>query len=112
MVLSLSGGEKQGIAIGRALYFEAELIILDEPTMGLSLSETRKVLDFVRNIKEQGKSAIFISHNIYYVYPVADRFVILDRGRVAGEFLKKDISQEALVERLVQLARTGKLNLH
>ncbi|UCE54069.1 MAG: sugar ABC transporter ATP-binding protein, partial [Desulfobacterales bacterium] len=91
MVLSLSGGEKQGIAIGRALYFEADLIILDEPTMGLSLSETRKVLDFVHNIKAQGKSAIFISHNIYYVYPVADRFVILDRGNVAGEFLKKDI---------------------
>jgi simple sugar transport system ATP-binding protein len=112
MVSSLSGGEKQGIAIGRALYFEADLIILDEPTMGLSLSETRKVLDFVRNIKEQGKSAIFISHNIYYVYPVVDRFVILDRGRVAGEFLKKDISQEALVEKMVQLARTGKLSLH
>jgi simple sugar transport system ATP-binding protein len=110
MVLSLSGGEKQGIAIGRALYFEADLIILDEPTMGLSLFETRKVLDFVNSIKAQGKSAIFISHNIYYVYPVADRFVILDRGNVAGEFLKKDISQEELVEKMVQLARTGKLN--
>lgn len=110
MVLSLSGGEKQGIAIGRALYFEADLIILDEPTMGLSLSETRKVLDFVQNIKEQGKSAIFISHNIYYVYPVADRFVILDRGKIAGAFLKQDISQDDLVEKMVQLARTGKLN--
>lgn len=112
MVLSLSGGEKQGVAIGRALYFEADLIILDEPTMGLSLSETRKVIDFVRSIKEQGKSAIFISHNIYYVYPVADRFVILDRGKVAGEFRKKDISQEDLVEKMVQLARTGQLNPH
>jgi simple sugar transport system ATP-binding protein len=68
------------------------------------------VLDFVQNIKAQGKSAIFISHNIYYVYPVADRFVILDRGRVAGEFFKKDISQEALVEKMVQLARKGKLD--
>jgi simple sugar transport system ATP-binding protein len=110
MVLSLSGGEKQGVAIGRALFFEADLIILDEPTMGLSLSETRKVLDFVRNIKEQGRSAIFISHNIYYVYPVADRFVILDRGHVAGEFVKKDISQEELVDKMVQLARTGRLD--
>ena len=110
MVLSLSGGEKQGVAIGRALYFEADLIILDEPTMGLSLSETRKVLDFVHNIKQQGRSAIFISHNIYYVYPVADRFVILDRGNIAGEFFKQDISQEELVEKMVQLARTGKLN--
>ena len=110
MVLSLSGGEKQGIAIGRALYFKADLIILDEPTMGLSLSETRRELDFVHGIKEKGKSAIFITHNIYYVYPVADRFVILDRGNVAGEFLKKDISQDDLEEKMVRLARTGKLN--
>ena len=110
MVLSLSGGEKQGIAIGRALYFEADLIILDEPTMGLSLSETRKVIDFVGHIKKQGKSAIFISHNIYYVYPVADRFVILDRGNIAGQFLKKDISQDELIDKMVQLARTGRLN--
>ena len=110
MVLSLSGGEKQGIAIGRALYFEADLIILDEPTMGLSLSETKKVLDFVRNIKDQGKSAIFISHNIYYVYPVVDRFVILDRGKIAGKFHKKEISQAELVEKMVLLAQTGKLN--
>ena len=110
IVLSLSGGEKQGVAIGRALYFNADLIILDEPTMGLSLSETRKVLDFVRGIKENGKSAIFISHNIYYVYPVADRFVILDRGDIAGEFLKKEISQDELVEGMVKLARTGSLN--
>jgi simple sugar transport system ATP-binding protein len=109
-VIGLSGGEKQGIAIGRALHFQADLIILDEPTMGLSLSETQKVLDFVRNIKHRGKSAIMISHNLYYVYPVADRFVIIDRGEVAGEFLKKNISQEELVEKMVQLARTGSLN--
>ena len=109
IVKSLSGGEKQGIAIGRALYFNADLIILDEPTMGLSLAETRKVLDFVRNIKESGKSAIFISHNIYYVYPVADRFVILDRGTVAGEFLKSEIGLDELVDRMVKLAKTGKI---
>lgn len=110
IVQFLSGGEKQGIAIGRALFFNAELIILDEPTMGLSLAETKKALDFVRNIKNQGKSAIFISHNIYYVYPVADRFVILDRGEIAGEFLKKQISQDELVERMVKLAKTGKMS--
>ena len=110
VVSTLSGGEKQGIAIGRALYFNAELIILDEPVMGLSLSETRKVLDFVLDIKKKDKSAIFISHNIYYVYPVADRFVILDRGKIAGEFLKKNISQDDLVEKMVVLARTGKLS--
>jgi simple sugar transport system ATP-binding protein len=105
----LSGGEKQGIAIGRALHFKADLIILDEPTMGLSLSETNKVLDFVQGIKERGSSAIFISHNIYYVYPVADRFVILDRGEIAGEFSKENITQDELVNKMVNLARTGKL---
>jgi simple sugar transport system ATP-binding protein len=110
VVKYLSGGEKQGIAIGRALHFQADLIILDEPTMGLSISETNKVLDFVANIKKQGKSAILISHNIYYVYPVADRFYILDRGSVAGIFEKKDISQEELVDKMVQLAHTGRLN--
>jgi len=109
-VFSLSGGEKQGIAIGRALYFNADLIILDEPTTGLSLSETKKVLDFVRGIKDQGKSAIFISHSIYYLYPVVDRFVIVDRGMVAGEFQKKDISEDELIEKMLQLAQTGKLN--
>jgi len=110
VVKYLSGGEKQGIAIGRALYFQADLIILDEPTMGLSISETNKVLDFVANIKKKGKSAIFISHNIYYVYPVADRFYILDRGSVAGIFEKKEISQKELVDKMVHLAHTGKLN--
>jgi simple sugar transport system ATP-binding protein len=64
----------------------------------------------VANIKKQGKSAIFISHNIYYVYPVADRFYILDRGSVAGIFEKKEISQEELVDKMVHLAHTGKLN--
>ena len=110
VVRYLSGGEKQGIAIGRALYFQADLIILDEPTMGLSISETNKVLDFVANIKKRGKSAIFISHNIYYVYPVADRFYILDRGSVAGIFEKREISQEELVDKMVHLAHTGRLN--
>ncbi|HKI56244.1 MAG TPA: ATP-binding cassette domain-containing protein [Trueperaceae bacterium] len=107
-VMFLSGGEKQGIAIGRALHFNADLIILDEPTMGLSLSETRKVLDFVGDIKRQGKSAIVISHNMLQVYPVVDRFVVLDRGQIAASFLKSDVTQEELTERMVRLARTGK----
>lgn len=110
IVKKLSGGEKQGVAIGRALYFEADLIILDEPTVALSLSETKKVLDFVNAIKEQGKSCIFITHNIYHVYPVADRFVVLDRGRTVGEFKKKDIPLEDLIDKLYLVARTGKLS--
>lgn len=107
-VMYLSGGEKQGVAISRALHFNADLIILDEPTMGLSLSETQKVLDFVLDIKRRGKSAIFISHNIFYVYPVADRFVILDRGRIVGNIMKNDVSQEDLSQQMIKLARTGR----
>lgn len=110
IVGTMSGGEKQGVAIARALHFQADLIILDEPTTGLSLSETQKVLSFVEEIKKKGKSAIFITHNIYHVYPVADRIVILDRGRVVGEFMKAAISLEKLVEKLYLVARTGRLN--
>lgn len=108
-VKSLSGGEKQGVAIGRALYFNADLIILDEPTMGLALRETDRVLNFVRNFRDQGKAAIFIDHNIFHVYDVADRFVILDRGLVAGQFTKAEITQDELIANMVHLHHTGTL---
>jgi simple sugar transport system ATP-binding protein len=106
---TFSGGERQGVAITRALYFEAELIILDEPTMGLSISETKKCLDFVNGIKQAGKSAIFIDHNIVHVYPVADRIVVLDRGTIAGQFMKGELAFDELIDRLTRLAQTGRL---
>lgn len=105
-----SGGERQGVAIVRALYFDAEIIILDEPTMGLSLKETEKLLNFVRGIKAAGKSAVFIDHNIYHVYSVSDRVVVIDRGQVAGEFLTKDISLETLMEKMIHVAETGSMD--
>jgi simple sugar transport system ATP-binding protein len=110
IIQTFSGGEKQGVAIVRALYFEAELIILDEPTMGLSLSETRKLLDFVQAIKEAGKSCIFIDHNVFHVHSVADRIAVLDRGRKAGEFLTKDITLDELMEKMYRVAQTGVLD--
>jgi len=110
VVRTFSGGEKQGVAIVRALYFQAELIILDEPTMGLSLSETRKLLEFVRGIKEAGKTCIFIDHNVFHVHSVADRIVVLDRGEVAGEFLTKDIALEDLMDKMYRVAQTGSLD--
>ena len=110
VVATMSGGEKQGVAITRALYFDANLVILDEPTMGLSLTETAKTLDFVRNIKAAGKSAIFIDHNIFHVYPVVDRLYVLDRGRVAGIYDKTQITMEELIDRLYRVARTGSLH--
>lgn len=105
----LSGGEKQGIAIGRALYFNADLIILDEPTVALSLTETKKVHDFVLDIKKMGHSAIYISHSIYQLYPVCDRFIIIDRGQIAGTLSKDQVTMEELQEKMIHLAQTGKL---
>jgi simple sugar transport system ATP-binding protein len=107
---TFSGGEKQGVAIVRALYFNAEIIILDEPTMGLSLKETAKLVNFVRDIKSAGKSAIFIDHNILHVYNVADRVVVIDRGRIAGQFMTKDINLDTLIEKMVRVAETGSLD--
>jgi simple sugar transport system ATP-binding protein len=106
---TMSGGERQGVAIARALHFEAELVILDEPTMGLSVSETRKTLDFVRGIKNAGKSCIFIDHNIFNVHEVAERVVVIDRGRLAGEFRPAEMSVHELVEQLRHVAETGTL---
>jgi simple sugar transport system ATP-binding protein len=109
-VKTMSGGERQGVAITRALYFQAELIILDEPTMGLSLSETKKTLDFVSDIKKAGKACIFIDHNIFHVYPVVDRIVVLDRGTIAGQFMKHDVTLDELIDRLYRVAETGELD--
>ena len=88
---NLSGGERQGVAIARAIYNNAELIVLDEPTTALSLIETQKVFDFVDNVKKSGRSVLFIGHNIYHVYDISDRFVILDRGEVVHQINKEDI---------------------
>jgi simple sugar transport system ATP-binding protein len=106
-VIGLSGGERQGLAIVRALHFEADIIILDEPTMGLSLKETEKLLHFVDGIRSAGKSCIFIDHNIFHVYAVADRIVVLDRGRVAGEFPTSRYSLEELMSIMKEVAVTG-----
>jgi len=108
-VLTMSGGEKQGVAITRALYFDAELVILDEPTVGLSLSETKKTLDFVQNIKKSGRSAIFIDHNIFHIYPAVDRMIVLDRGKVAGNYKKSEITMDELIESMYRVARTGSI---
>ena len=103
-VSKLSGGERQGIAIGRAMHFEAELIILDEPTVALSLKEVQKVINFVHKIKEGGKACIYISHAIQDVYEIADRFVVLDRGEIVGDLLKKDVTLKQLDEFLLGYA--------
>jgi len=107
-VSKLSGGERQGVAIGRAMHFEAELIVLDEPTVALSLKEVGKVLDFVHKIKQAGRACIYISHDIQDVYEIADRFVIMDRGEIVSRIPKKEISLKALGEFMLDYAHGRK----
>jgi simple sugar transport system ATP-binding protein len=102
-VANLSGGERQGIAIGRAMHYDADLIILDEPTAALGVAEVRKVIDFVRRIRESGRACIYIEHNLAHVHEVADRLIVLDRGRIVTEMLPKDMSVVELTEFLIEL---------
>jgi simple sugar transport system ATP-binding protein len=102
-VANLSGGERQGIAIGRAMHYNADLIILDEPTAALAVAEVRKVLDFVGRIKDSGRASIYIEHNLANVHEVADRLIVLDRGRIVSEVLPKEMSVKELTEYLIEL---------
>ena len=105
----LSGGERQGVAIARALYNKADVIVLDEPTTALSLTETQKVFRFVQAVKASGRTVVFIGHNIYHVWDIADRFFVIDRGREAFEGEKADFrGADHLIELMHQLAETGR----
>ena len=100
-VNALSGGERQAVAIARAMYFESELIILDEPTNNLGVEESQGVLRFVRNARDSGHSCIFIAHNIYHVFQVVDRIVVLRRGKkVADDIAPKQTTIEE-VEKVI-----------
>ena len=97
----LSGGQRQGVAIVRALHFKAKLVVLDEPTIALSVKETQEVLAFIERLREEGISVIFITHNLYHVFPVADRFVVLTRGEKTADVRKGDMSVDELTELIV-----------
>lgn len=93
---TLSGGERQSVAIARASYFGARVLILDEPTSALGVKQSGVVLRRIVEARDQGLAVIFITHNPNHAYPVGDRFVILNRGRSMGNFAKSDISQTEL----------------
>ena len=82
IVGELSGGQRQGVAIARAMHFKSKVMILDEPTNHLSVKETNKVIGFIRSLKEQNVTGIFISHNIHHVFECCDRIVAMDRGEI------------------------------
>jgi len=99
-VATLSGGERQSVAIARAIHFGAKVLILDEPTSALGVKQAAIVLRYIAHAKEQGLGIIFISHNVYHAHPIGDRFTVLERGRSIGTFKKDEISIEEL-ERLM-----------
>jgi simple sugar transport system ATP-binding protein len=103
MVKELSGGERQGIAIGRAMHFNADLIVLDEPTVALAVKEVRRVLDFVKRIRESGRACVYIEHNLAHVHEVADRLVVLDRGEIVAEIKPAEMNVVDLTEYLIAL---------
>jgi simple sugar transport system ATP-binding protein len=95
---SLSGGEKQSVAITRAVHFGASLLILDEPTAALSVRETENVLKVIANAAKEGLGVVYIDHRLDHVYPVADRIVLLEHGRVAASFTTGEKSLQELRE--------------
>jgi simple sugar transport system ATP-binding protein len=112
IVGQLSGGERQGVALARALYKKAALIVVDEPTTALSLTETEKVFRFVRAVRAGGRSVLFIGHNIHHVFDIAERFVVMDRGRVALHATKTEVgSAERLIAFMEKLAHPEGVNL-
>ena len=119
-VRTLSGGERQSIAISRAMQFSAKVIILDEPTNNLGVEETHGVLRFVKEVRDAGHSVLFITHNIHHVFQVADRIIVMRRGEVVAELVVADtdlLSVESIItgadmSTLIRDAQMNKQELH
>src|SRR3954466_8081119 len=97
---TLSGGERQAVAIARAVYFGAKVLILDEPTSALGVKQSGVVLRYVAQARDRGLGVIFITHNPHHAYPVGDRFVVLNRGRLVGDWRRGEISRDDLVRNM------------
>jgi simple sugar transport system ATP-binding protein len=95
---TLSGGERQSVAIARAVFFGAKVLILDEPTAALGVKEAAVVLKYIAQARARNLGVIFITHNVHHAYPIADRFTILNRGRSYGTFAKADVTREQVVQ--------------
>jgi simple sugar transport system ATP-binding protein len=107
-VEQLSGGQRQGVAIARVLYFKAKLVILDEPTIALSVKESQQVMDFMQQLRSEGISVVFITHNLFHAFQVAERFVVLARGEPLADVEKKDTSLDYLNNLVITGRHEGK----
>ncbi|MFN8371261.1 MAG: ATP-binding cassette domain-containing protein [Anaerolineae bacterium] len=106
-LVNLSGGQRQAVAIARAMYWNAQLVIMDEPTAALGVPEQRKVLSLIRSLKEQNIPVILISHTMHDVMTVADRMVIMRRGRIAANVMRAEATEELIVKHIVGSAEGG-----
>jgi simple sugar transport system ATP-binding protein len=97
---TLSGGERQSVAIARAVYFGAKVLILDEPTSALGVKQAGVVLRYVVHARDRGLGVVFITHNPHHAYPVGDRFLVLNRGRSLGNFARSEISRDDLIRQM------------
>ena len=97
-VASLSGGQRQSVAVAKAVMWNSKLVILDEPTAALGVAQTRQVLDLVRRLADQGLAVVLISHNLNDVFEVADLITVLRLGRNVGEYVARDTTQQQVVE--------------
>jgi D-xylose transport system ATP-binding protein len=109
-VSSLSGGQRQTVAIAKAVLWESKLVVLDEPTAALGVAQTRQVLDLVRRLADTGHSVVLISHNMNDVFEVADRIAALYLGRMAADVARSEVTLAQVVE-LITTGRSGKLGL-
>ena len=98
MIGTMSGGEKQCLAIARAIHFGAKVLILDEPTAALGVKQSANVLKLIAKARARGISVIFITHNVNHAYPIGDSFTLLNRGKSLGTYLKKDVSKEEVLD--------------
>jgi simple sugar transport system ATP-binding protein len=106
---TLSGGERQAVAISRAIYFGAKVLILDEPTSALGVKQSGIVLRYIVQARERGVGVIFITHNPHHAYPVGDRFVILNRGQLTGSWKRGEITRDELVQQMAGGAEIDQL---
>jgi simple sugar transport system ATP-binding protein len=106
---TMSGGERQCLAIARAIHFGARVLILDEPTAALGVKQSFNVLRLIHKARERGISVIFITHNVHHAYPIGDSFTLLNRGRSMGTFTKETISKDAVLDMMAGGAEMQKL---
>ena len=100
---ALSGGQKQAVAIARAVYFKRKILLLDEPTSALSVRETERVLKYVTELKNENVSSVVVTHNLYHAFQVCDRFVVMSHGKVVFEKNKSNTNLEEVTEQVIKV---------